>query len=321
MKLVTLALAAQLTSANLGLSKSLQTSNADVDSFFFPSPNKPVEIDQSELFGKGIKNQPLEIRGFIQISPPPHQCLIISRTEELADSRICKQQVLSFSASHLAADGSINWSVATPNHEEPVYIRWPTPHRIGKAVIIGHNIDGNSFPVLILSCKNESSEAGGRKLRLQIAGRRDFVIRLPPTDQLIQPQPEPFPNLFVQNVENQKGGIPVEGVKSLFTMNEDRKKKAGNRAPDNFEDPRTLKPQPALDMIDSWKIGRRGVFEMEASYLNSNGSQPHGVAGKCRYTFQGASDDPSSGYIECQRTSEFQWLYLPLTCIHELKPH
>jgi hypothetical protein len=291
----------------------------ELSAFFSPPPGKSVAIDPSEFLRKDLKNWALAARGFIQATPPRNRCLIINRNDSQEDVRVCKPQPVSFSADQIAKNGTLTWLVNTSDRDDQVELTWQTPHRIGKAVVIGHNIDGNSFPLLILGCSNESSDTG-RKLRLQIAGRKDFIVRLPAQDKLIQPQPDPFPNLFIQNGEGQKGGIPTTGVKSLFTMREDKNKKKGQRVDDNLDDPRKLKPRAALDILDNWDIDRRGAFEMDTSFIITNISQPAGATGRCRYTYSGPREDPMTGFLECQKTSEFQWLYLPVTCMRSVLP-
>lgn len=292
---------------------------SEVAPYFQPPPGDELSVGEREVARSQKHKDPELFQGYIRVNPPKGSCFFIQRSlgsgRTVPDTKVCKKTTLAWQLRDLDDRGRITWMLRRDYQDPGVILRWPTPYRKGKAVIIGHKVAGYSYNTIVRSCRYEQSAAQGRRVHLQLFGGEKYVLRFPMQDQAL-PQPKEFPNLYMQGEGSRKGGINSTGMKSLFRLAEEKEAARRRQEEDVYGvPPRKLKPRAAKPRLDYWEIHPRGAFSVQGSLFMADSSLPEGGNTECRYAYGGYKGDPEVGHVECQITSKYQWIYLPLSCL------
>ncbi len=284
--------------------------------FFRPAPTKPLELDQVELRDYQKKKNWQTLRGFIEVTPPPGECLTIERNIETPDTRVCKKTTLTFRLSELDRSGRISWRVKTKADVTGTVLEWQTPYRVASGTpYLDDDIKNDPKKAslvppsyfLILSCQ-AYPEFKDRRVVLKIVDGTTWIIRLPEKD---------VPLALAQPVEEKKQEEKKDEKKEEAHAEE--KKDADH----NKEKSPEKKAAPAVPSIwqdrEMWSIPRKHAFEMNAAYFQPLDSPAASLKGTCRYSYQGSKDDPHTGRLECHNGLMFQDILIPVTCLNELK--
>ncbi len=238
------------------------------------------------------------------MTPPKGHCFIIQRFENQRDDFICERKKIPVTVKDLHFDGSIRWIVKTGKGDYGTNISWKTPHRIGKVVDLDMEWPGPSRYVYIHNCVAINSQQLGRQAILNLMNEQRIVIHFPDKDQLL-PQPSARSNLPVHNIKKKVG----LDAKSQLAKRQKRKKLMSLAGTGITKEGRL-----------AWQITPRNAYYMDSANLLAETSNPRGAIGKCWYKFKGERFDPESGILECHGTADYKWVYLPLTCINQLRP-
>lgn len=285
---------------------------------FLPAPGETLTIPESTILARTDAVAADHLSGTIKVSPPAGQCISLTTSQDRPDRRICLPSKIPFFLKDIDEKGHITWRFTTGGSDPGSIVSWPTPYRVGKAVVSGHRIAGHSFPLYITGCRAENLPVTGRRIILTLADRRFITIRFPDEHVMIK-QPEPFPNLFTQGETVTKGGIPAAGVKSLFTMALEKQAAEAARGEDVLGNPRLLPLRPTLPVDEYWETHPRGAFILDGRNFLGTQSIEGGSLTECRYRLGGYLGQKNLGSLECQATPEFQWIILPISCIESVR--
>ena len=68
-----------------------------------------------------------------------------------------------------------------------------------------------------------------------------------------------------------------------------------------------------------WSLPQRDSFEMSSDNFQPAGYVPKGGKGVCWYRYKGSESDPNVGRLECKDVDKFRSVYLPLSCLSEIR--
>ncbi|MGE0174503.1 MAG: hypothetical protein AB7T49_17035 [Oligoflexales bacterium] len=165
-------------------------------SYFSPAPGTLVQVDQYEVQNIKKGQDPMALRGFVQVTPPKGKCFIIQKHPDLPDTTVCEKKVLSFTMRELDVGGQLKWKVFTGTDDFGTELTWKSPHRLAQSIPLGEfkNQLGDYVPVL--SCEM-MRRAGQRRIVLTLMTGEPWIINFPDTDKLTE-QPAEGPNLFIR---------------------------------------------------------------------------------------------------------------------------
>jgi hypothetical protein len=287
--------------------------------FFQPQPGQTIEVEASELrdFGKG-KTNPLNLRGFIKVSPPKGACFTVTRNLDESDDKVCKPKVLSFTLSDLQKNGDIAWTIKTGPEDFGTELVWKTPYRMAILVPDIKPHKNTIIYKLIASCKAERKGPLGRKITLDFFDGDTWIIDFPENDELL-PQPESIPNLYMA-IANSKAGVPNKKKGDAAGTETSTSTASGTAT--GTQVVTTKGEGEALDQMDDravWGIPARNSYRMDGYRFMPFGTTTKWFKGICRYTYRGAEDDPDTGRMECHDVDGFDEVNMPLFCLKDLR--
>jgi len=292
-----------------------------LQSYFDPPLGSVITAARAELREK--TERPLEVRAYVRITPPPKACFILRRSPTLPDQNICQSTEVSFTIGEIAEDGSIEWLILQSPEDEGTTVSWQTPYRIARFIALGEFDSGVHTKIPITSCVAEQSSLQ-RKVSLQLMNGQRWIVLFPKKDVPLEPDKK-IPNLFVRTMttgsdgkshamEASSGGEvegTVEQISRADSPGSDRHSLLALRLSGRYKN--------VKDEVYSFNIDARNSFQMDsAHFLLTNA--PMGMNGLCRYRYQGAPADPTSGVIECFKTESYDAVYLHMTCSGQIKP-
>lgn len=287
--------------------------------YFSPRPGSAIQLSGDEVRDYGLVKDPRRLRGFIDIKPPARACLTITRNKDFSDTRVCKPKRLAFTLDDLDKAGRIIWKVTTGDGDFGTEIMWTSRYRVATVTPEGQAKSEPPVYKFIADCVASKGEAG-RRIELKFFGQKSpWIFRFPDQDTLVT-QPAPIPNLQIVAAQGKLSVKDAPQKEGGEGKGEEEGKEHGETG---GEHPALAKEQePVVDQEDDrkvWAIPARGAFGMSAAGFLPFGSVPHGVKGTCRYIYQGATDDPETGRIECHDADGFDEVLVPLTCLKELR--
>jgi hypothetical protein len=277
--------------------------------FFAPPPGSEVTLDARELrdLGKTRKVAPGRLRGWITVTPPQGVCLTVRRPGQ-GDEEVCRRRRLSFQMDDLDKAGRLKWTVVTGAGDFGTELAWRSLYRVAVVTPDSKKLEDQPDYRYLGACDASDTPAAGRRIRLALLSGETWTVHLPDRDRLL-PQPEAIPNLQ----------LSISGGKtSVKDAEKDKKeKKADGEAPAESEAAPNVPSQ--FDDRSIWAIPLRGAYAMSADGFVPFSGLPHGLKGECRYNYQGPADDPETGRLECHDADGFKAVFLPLTCLKDLR--
>lgn len=287
--------------------------------YFDPQPGERIVIPSRKKF-EGY--EPENAKGLfthVVVTPPKGRCIIVSRFHQEPDQKVCSRTKVRVSVDDINDQGLLKLNVFTGREDVGTHLSWPTPHRIGKAVLLGNPIAGRSFAVYTSRCATFNDDKRGRYIELDMLHGRRWTVKIPEAERRVD-QSDSQPNLYIQGAEGVANTGKINRAKKLIAGKKGiiiKKKEAKEFGLDGSMS--KYASYKALPPSSNWQMFPRQAFEMSAENLLTNGSTTPGMYGTCRYRYFGYRHDRRSGVIECQLTAEFQWIYLPLPCLPQLK--
>ncbi|MBM4250427.1 MAG: hypothetical protein FJ146_00465 [Deltaproteobacteria bacterium] len=278
--------------------------------FFDPPPQSEVTLMSHDTTNFGRKIAAERLRGMIRVSPPAGVCLTITRQPDVADERVCKTRELSFLLSDLDRYGMLRWQVSTGEGDFGTTLIWQSPYRVIIAKELGEVADSGKVKPFkfIASCASKMDQLG-RRIIVKLISGESWSIYFPDKDTLLDADDDTPP---APPAPSGKGEPPPKEVKGEGHHG------AEEEAPPPVSTPKAVS---RYDDRQVWAIPRTGSFTMPSSGFQSAGAVTPGiVGGECRYTYSGTSEDLDVGRIECHQVAGFNSLYLPLTCLREIRP-
>jgi hypothetical protein len=164
--------------------------------YFSPALGTQIHVDQFEVQNIKKDQDPMALRGFIEVDPPKGRCFIIQKHHDLPDVTVCKKEVLSFQMRELDVAGQLHWRVFTGKDDYGTDVSWKSPHRLAQFIPIGQfkTMLGKYVPVL--SCEPLRRE-GRRSVLLTLMTGEPWLVHFPDNDKLTK-QPDDTPNLFIR---------------------------------------------------------------------------------------------------------------------------
>ncbi|MCB9229909.1 MAG: hypothetical protein H6618_09880 [Deltaproteobacteria bacterium] len=267
-----------------------------LSSFFEPPPGTEVHLDSRDLNHSVMKKNFHKLRGWIMVTPPPDRCLIIRKKDHKEDKRICKKTYVSYQLMDIEGDGKIRWDISTGPDDFGTSLWWKTPYLIGKYVNYEMRWPGPSMAFYVKACIEMPPVRGERVIELHLIPEKKIKI-LFPENEILAPQPErDAPNLYIQENNFSNG---------FMKMEKKNKKNKDHLMVLDDDDPNTIR--------SDWQLHPRNSYQLDSSKVMTGQSRKND--GFCRYRYSGYEFDPQTPVLECHKISEFQWLYLPLSCI------
>lgn len=298
--------------------------------FFVPTIGQTVEVDSRELRDfdhKKSKINPLNLRGFIKVSPPKKHCFTITRHPDLPDDHICKPTLLSFTLNDLNKDGSIRWTIKTGPLDFGTDIQWKSPYRL--ASVMPHDADKDIVVhKLIQSCQAKRQTALGHQIIVRFFGGEEWLIDFPEEEELL-PQPRPMPNLYIavaakKGIPKSKKSTATETTTTTKTQepNESLATATGTQTTTSNPNPGTITEtddpiESEFNDREAWAIPKRNGYRMDGYRFMPFGTTTKWAKGECRYIYSGPPEDATTGRLECHDVDGFKEIYLPLTCLSE----
>jgi hypothetical protein len=287
-----------------------------LEPFITPRPFQELTIadDVVKKLGKKDRNEG-KLSGTIEVNPPQGHCLIFTRNPQEPDVKICKKQFIKWQLGELdLQNGSLKWSLRTDDPSDfGMPISWQTPYRIAK--YIPSNFDFNeesSRPLFVREClalPESPSEFLPRRIHLKLFTGDTIKINFPAFDKKIPPwEPPPPPP---PEDDKKKKGHGEHGEHG--DHGKDAKDGHGEAA---AEPPPKKKDPPPME---AWTLSTRRGFEMPSSLVKTTIGIPGSKKGLCRYQFDAIQGQFENGRIECHYGEGFTYLYIPLSCMKNLK--
>jgi hypothetical protein len=299
--------------------------------FFQPPLGDKIKVDPRELrdfdHEKSTVN-PLNLRGFIKVSPPKKYCFTITRHQDLPDDYLCKPKILSFTLNDLQKDGGIQWTIKTGPLDFGTVVEWKTPYRL--ASVMPENIEKDAIVhKLIESCQAKKNTVLGNQIIIRFFGGEEWLIDFPEEDELL-PQPMSTPNLYLavapkKGIPNSKKGASTE-TKASETKEKPTAPTATNTETSNAKGKQTTSHnsddpiESEFDDREIWAIPKRSGFRMDGYRFMPRGPTTKWSKGECRYVYSGPPEDPETGRLECHDVDGFKEVYMPLICLKEFRP-
>jgi hypothetical protein len=317
-----------LSTALFGLNTPEAERQETLKSFFNPPPNTFAKVSADDLKDAN-RSELKKMRGFITVSPPKHTCFVITRDQKTPGDYICKKTSLAFDLTDIDRHGNLTWEVKTSADDIGTKVRWHTPYRTIIAIPRDRNepvVTKEKTPedfwqsappkyLMIESC-NDISNENSRRIELKLFNGESWRFYFPFKHRLL-PQPEEISNLEIANssakrslsdaAKDKKQEPPKEAGHSEAPAEKKVEAVVKDEKPNNYEDRK------------SWTISLRNSYEMSSENFHANNTNISGDRGRCRYNFLGPEEDPQTGRIECQNTSEYHMLLIPTTCLGAVK--
>ncbi len=307
---------------------------------FKPRPGDLLELDRLSLLEN--KADPALIKGYIWVTPPVGQCLIVRGSAKKRDKTFCKKLPFAWSIDDLDALGQLKLRVLVKEEwDEGVQMIWNTHYRIGSFVEAGEKESGNFSDIVIKACTATETD-GDRSILLESFEGRRWRINLPEFDSPVREVEPSMPNLIV-NIDSKKnadGTLIDRKAEDEKKLNDDEiaanKKGApqeGQSSEEAAGDKNNAKKTGGGSVLGAllskgyeaevihvikFRLPARGSYQMESGLFTETGA-PKGMNGECRYMFNSAPGDPQSGAIECYDTDTMDNVYMHVTCFSQLK--
>jgi hypothetical protein len=175
---------------------------------------------------------------------------------------------------------------------------------MGRIVTAEMEWPGKSRTIYLEKCLPLKSDDKKRKIVLDTFHGETLTIQFPEVDELL-PQPDPIPNLEVFQVAK-KVGIDLSGETKT---KREREAKLLSLAGTGVDEKGKL----------MWRLSPRDTYHMDSANVMVGSSNPRGAKGRCWYKYSGERSEPKIGVIECHGLPDFKWIYLPLTCIDQIR--
>jgi hypothetical protein len=337
-------LAALIADKAIAATRQAERASA-LSAYFEPRAGTSIEVDPVERRDAPRGFSPLRLRGYITVTPPKGRCIVLTRLDSEPDDRVCKRTTLSFKVEDLDRLGRLTWRAKLTDEGdavESVPLTWTTPYRV--AVVRRFDANETEPPTyeVVSGCTAKIARPLGRQVHLSLLLGGTWVVRLPEKDQLV-PQPPPVPNLVItksggkvsvkEAADKQRADGPKSEAKGTDKKpDEGHGAKAGEEHGDKTEGTQAPEDPEAAEIAEAermavsqhkdraqWGIPARGAYGMSSDHFIPHGTVTPGLNGECRYTFQGPPEDETTGRIECHRTDGYQHVYIPVTCIGELR--
>ena len=277
---------------------------------FTPKPGAEIAVDEyaAKEFGAKDRDRGL-LYGIIEVSPPKGTCFTISTSEDRGDIEVCKKTPLRWRMQDLdRLTGKLIWKIKTGPGDFGTPVEWRTNYIIAKVIPSSKDFgEADSTPIFIRSCRAIAADPSvgmGRRIELDLFSGKKWLIRFPERDEII---PTPPPPATPPPIEDKKKPAHGEG------------KGEGEGEGEHAAPTPTPEPTPKPPAPEAWTLSTRRGFEMDVSGFLTGVSTPPGTKGKCRYQYDGAIGDFSSGRMECHYSDEFTYVYMPLPCIKYLQ--
>jgi hypothetical protein len=322
---------------------------------FDPAPGELARLDARELRIEG-KKHPFAVRGYVRVTPPAGECLIIRRSEDSPDARVCRAQDVSFTGADLDDGGRFHWLVSVGKGDFGTKLTWPTPHRVARVMEalppskpLGEK-DPKPEPtptflkkLLVDRCAIDMRLANGDRWKrtktfpvvLVLADGRQWIMHFPEKDVLAKDQGRDIENLY----KNTYGGFslsvapkeeaakPAEGGHGEAPKAEGGHGEAPKAEGGHGEAPKaeegaegsapSLLSSKKKERREMWVVAPRGAFQLDVRDFVDIGS-PGGVKGFCRYHLEGAPLDPLNGWFECHGVAGMDVVISPMACTQDL---
>ena len=279
--------------------------------YFSPSFDSPVEFDPFEI-SQFEEKKTDAVGGYIQVTPPKGICFIITRRANEPDERVCASQPLKFDLSDLDSKGNFHWTVRTGVQDFGTVVHWQTPYRVARMMNLTMRWPGPIVPKIIKGCEATRTSQGTRKIYIRFIDGETWTTSFPEKDEMI-PQPEKMPNLYVLESPETSFAALAESSSKSAPQND--------KSEHAHEDDKTPKKAVTKKIEEkeniTWQISQRSTFHMSSRYFAGPDSLPPLGGGECRYRYEDA--ESASGLMECHYVSNFKWVYIPLTCLSQVR--
>jgi hypothetical protein len=191
--------------------------------YFEPRPGSELIMPLQRWDNPRLKD-PLDMRGFITITPPEGQCFMILPGNSGKELMVCKKREVPYTFRDLDNDGSLKWRVTISSKDVGTTVSWRSSYRIMQAVFLNISPEKEAMDrelaaaaeakqevkdairmkyshaavaefIPILNCRSEQ-EKNERRVTLQLPKGEQIAIVFPPVDTLEEQPPDP-PNLFI----------------------------------------------------------------------------------------------------------------------------
>lgn len=146
-----------------------------VEQYFSPRPDEPLILVEQDLISK--RNNPMQIRGIIQVTPPKHRCLIIQLDPKKSDLRICRKRDIYWKLKDLDFSGNLKWIVHLQGENERSYLSWSSKFRIAQTIQLGMLGKMQAEPIPVIDCKVKDNS-----IELSLANSKKWTIWFPKED-------------------------------------------------------------------------------------------------------------------------------------------
>ena len=275
--------------------------------FFKPSFDEILTVDPNYEKNREYIGRDHELKGWITVTPPNDQCLIIETSPRKKDLKVCKKKDIPFSVSDISGRGIISWKVSTGPSDFGTIVTWQTPYRVG-SIVDGNMVwPGFSRDILIKGCKARVDSHYKKIIDIVFFNNKTWSVQIPKNQKYINQPLQEKPNLYVQQ---EQASSSLQKLRS--------KKKRENKNKHIDENAVSLDIDEHANFIKfNWQTHPRDAFYLPPDNLQLNDSSPTGKQGICLYKNYGFKHDPLLGILECQNVGHIKWLYLPLSCIND----
>lgn len=272
-----------------------------ISPFFNPSLNSDINFDPYALQQYPYFKNNEVLSGLITLSPPKNTCFTIDRIARDETFRVCKTQFIPFYLDELDDLGELHWKIKTSPEDFGTPIMWNSPYRFAKMSTYGRAWPAPSEQVLIKTCESRRNENGYRIYVTLVSGKV-FAISFPDVETQV-PQPGKIPNLQMTGGDVGRGGF----VDVQKTPEPPKGGHGGTTTQKNAE------PNELVAQNTTWQLLPRQTYTMNGSHFIGDSSAPTASKGECRYNYN--YPKTKSAALECHDVQNFQWIFLPLTCL------
>lgn len=258
-----------------------------------PSNSSEVRWDPYTVRNAKFGTAAQTLRAYISLKPPAKTCILLQRTPDEPDLRICKTQAIAVRPQDLDAKGMITWRYWIGDNPNYQTVSWATPYRLSGWLTLQETTTYNVHQIVQLSCISSPGPKGSTRISLQFAPDLEWRIDIP-KDLNLLPQPDPKPNLYIMSDTSHQGG----GVQAN-----------GDSAASGDKDKEKDKPK---DWV-SWKIAARDSYLLPVEAVTIDDRNPNRIKGQCRINFGSAPH--SQPQFECQNTHDLRYFSAAIPCL------
>lgn len=278
--------------------------------YFDPIPGKEMlKVEDFDRI-KG-RDDPINIVGYVWVTPPKGHCLIIQDKSHDFDRNVCERTRIQYKLADLNQAGQITWVVIQSEDDEGTPLIWDSPYRIANYIPLGGFKNNRNIKSPIYSCE-ATYDGIHRKIVLTHFDDTKWYIPLPDKDKKIAGRKKKK-DLYVKVMTtDKKGKAKAADVSTQKPSKAEVTRKHKLMSSKLSGDYKKKKKKEYTFLVSPWN-----AFEMNSSRLMAVGG-PLGLNGKCRYKFKGVWLDRNSGVIECFNTDKYDAIYTHLTCSSKL---